>query len=145
MKRKPKIDHLLDEVFAFYIKCRDKWMCQICFTGFNPVEGGTYLLDCSHFLARKYMSTRYNEQNCDAVCRWCHKKLEHEKTIVGEYSQWKQKQLGESKFEELYVLARGVLRLRKHGKIDLTQKFIEKIEKLQYDTEVFKKKLLAFQ
>ena len=141
MKRKPKIDQLLDEVFAFYIKCRDGWSCKFCFGGFQV---GSEFLDNSHFLPRRHVAARYNEENCDAFCRWCHEILEGEKTVVGEYHEWKKKQLGEGKFEELYVLARGVARLREQDKIDLTQEFIEKIDKLEYDTEVFKKKLLAF-
>ncbi len=54
-------------------------------------------------------------------------------------------QLGGRKFGELVLLAQGITKLHKQDKIDLTQKFIEKIDKLKYDTEVFKKKLLAFQ
>lgn len=143
MKHKPKIDHLLDEVFRFYIKCRDGWRCQAPLCG-KEFQVGYVWLDCSHFLARRYMATRHNEENCDAFCRACHERLEHKKTVVGEYHEWKKKQLGEGKFEELYVTARGVARLHEQDKIDLTQKFIEKIDDLEYDTEVFKEKLLAF-
>jgi len=53
-------------------------------------------------------------------------------------------QLGGRKFGELLLLAQGITKLHKQDKIDLTQKFIDKIDNLKYDTEVFKKKLLAF-
>ena len=142
MKRKPKTDHLLDEVFRFYIKCRDGWQCKICGSGFQV---GIEWLDCSHFHRVSNKGTSCHEDNCDAFCRWCHLKWENRKKIGQEYYDWKLKQLGEEKFGELRVLAQGITQLYKQDKIDLTQKFIEKIDNLEYNTEVFKKKLLAFQ
>lgn len=141
MKHKPKIDHLLDEVFRFYIKCRDGWQCQICGAGFQV---GHEWLDCSHFHRVSHQGTRNHEDNCDAFCRWCHEKWENQKNRGQRYYNWKYRQLGEEKFEELRVLTQGITQLHKQDKIDLTQKFIEKTDNLEYDTEVFKKKLLAF-
>jgi len=144
MKRKPKIDHLLDEVFRFYIKCRDGWRCQAPGCG-RELDVGDQWLDCSHFHRVSHKGTSYHEGNCDAFCRWCHNKLEKQKNKGQEYYNWKIMQLGGSRFVVLCVLAQGITKLHKQDKIDLTQKFIEKIDKLKYDTEVFKKKLLAFQ
>jgi len=145
MKRKPKIDHLLDEVFRFYIKCRDDWQCQVCGAGFQV---GNEWLDCSHFHRVSHKGTSCHEDNCDAFCRWCHTKLEKLKNRGQKYYNWKLRQLGEVKFEELRILAREITKLHKQDKIDLTQKFIEKIDNFKYKyviyTEVFKKKLLAF-
>jgi len=144
MKRKPKIDHLLDEVFRFYIKCRDGWRCQAPLCG-KEFQVGYVWLDCSHFHRASHKGTRNHEDNCDAFCRPCHEKLEKQKNKGQEYYNWKITQLGGKKFGELCLLAQGITKLYKPDKIYLTKKFIEKIEKLEYDTEVFKKKLLAFQ
>jgi len=147
MKRKPKIDHLLDEVFRFYIKCRDGWRCQapLCSKTDSGFQVGSKWLDCSHFYRVSHKGTRNHEDNCDAFCRWCHDKLEKQKNKGQEYYNWKIMQLGGRKFGELCLLAQGITKLIEHDKIDLTQKFIEKIDNLEYDAEVFKKKLLAFQ
>jgi len=142
MKRKPKIDHLLDQVFAFYIKCRDDWRCVFCGVHFSFTD--TKNLHCSHYHLRQHQGTRYNEENCDAFCRRCHERLEKQTKKGQEYYNWKIMKLGGSKFGELLLLAQGITQLRGYDKITLTQHFIEKIDKLEYDTEVFKKKLLAY-
>ena len=141
MKRKPKIDHLLDEVFSCAIKYRDDLQCKICLGRF---EIDSKWFDNSHFYSRRNQATRYDVQNCDALCRWCHNRLEHANGEGQEYYLFKLKQLGQYDFDELRNRSVSMLQIRKHGKIDLTQKFIEKIDKLEYDTEVFKKKLLAY-
>ncbi len=142
MKRNPKIGHTLDHVFSFYIKCRDGWSCQAPNCGF--VFSGNEYLDCSHFHRCSHQGTRHHEDNCDALCRSCHIKWEKLKNKGQEYYNWKIIQLGGMKFGELLLLAQGITKLHRQDKIDLTQGFIEKIEKLGYDTEVFKKKLLTF-
>ena len=141
MKRKPKIDHLLDEVFSCAIKYRDNLQCKVCSARF---EIDSEWFDNSHFYARRNMATRYDVQNCDALCRWCHTRLEHAKGEGQEYYLFKLKQLGQYDFDELRNRFVSIVKLHSQDKIDLTQKFIDKIDKLKFDTEVFKKKLLAF-
>lgn len=81
-------------------------------------------LDCSHFFSRRKESVRFDPENCDAFCRSCHLKLEHEKgETKGEvngltykfpmlYRKWKIDQLGRRRFDALEV------RAATHGKKD---------------------------
>ncbi len=53
----------LDNLFSQYIRARDK-VCQRC--------GGNHGLQCSHFWGRRRKSTRYDDDNCCALCFGCH-------------------------------------------------------------------------
>ena len=69
-KLKPKVD----AIFSKYIRLRDgqfkggAWWCQCCtcerWIPLNEIQNG-------HFQSRRYMNTRYNEQNCNAQCVKC--------------------------------------------------------------------------
>lgn len=63
-----KIDKA-DKAFSLYIRTRDKWTCQRCHTRYEPPTGA---LHCSHFMGRGKESTRFDEDNADALCYGCH-------------------------------------------------------------------------
>ena len=77
------------------------------------------MLDCSHFWTRKYSSTRYNFNNCIALCRGCHFKWEIEKQ--GEYMDFMVKLLGRKKYKVLEKRAHTLMQ-RKNAIIDLMKK-----------------------
>jgi hypothetical protein len=69
------------------------------------------------------MGTRFDFDNCDALCKYCHRLLENKKwhTVVvrGQpfnYLEWKKKQLGESKFKLLEIKAETIT---KYSAVDL--------------------------
>ena len=86
-----------DDKFSLHIRKRDK-KCARC--------GTTKNLTCSHFWARQHKGTRYDPENCVAVC-WmpCHK-YHWEKEKQGEYRDFMLKRLGKKKYDALEKRAR---------------------------------------
>lgn len=64
MKRDP-----LDILFSLYIRTRDNWTCQRCFSQKPEKSQG---LHCSHIFSRRHKATRWDEQNAKALCFSCH-------------------------------------------------------------------------
>ena len=87
-----------DMEFSKWIRKRDG-KCMRCGTINN--------LTCSHFWVRQHSSTRYDPDNCVAVC-WmpCHK-FHWEKEKHGDYRNFMIKRLGESGYKKLEVKARS--------------------------------------
>lgn len=83
-----------DKKIADHIKKRDNYTCVLC--GKRAPE---YIIDPSHYWGRYVMSTRFLPENLDAICRGCHFKIENAKQ--GMYREFKIKQLGKKKYEEL--------------------------------------------
>lgn len=100
--RKIKIDPA-DTAFSLYIRLRDK-KCQRCSKFGEPDSKGREVmgLDNSHFWSRSHENTRFDPQNCDAMCRYCHEYLGGN---PGEYAEWKQKQLGKYDYDRLMIRA----------------------------------------
>lgn len=88
-----------DAEFSKWIRNRDK-VCMRC--------GTTKNLTCSHFWVRQHSATRYDPDNCVAVC-WmpCHK-YHWEKEKHGDYRDFMLKRLGEEKYKELEKRARSI-------------------------------------
>ena len=76
--------------FSLWIRERDR-ACVRC--------GKTERLSNSHFWVRQKWNTRFDPENCDALCYHCHKTWEHEKQ--GEYMVFKIKQLGKERYDAL--------------------------------------------
>ena len=88
-----------DKQFSLYIRNRDKWICQRCR---KQYEVGSQGLHNSHFWSRGRENTRFDPENCDAMCFFCHLYLG---SNPAEYNDWKLKQLGEKKFNALKLRA----------------------------------------
>jgi hypothetical protein len=90
-----------DDAFSIYIRTRDGWRCVRCKKSFSENKGG---LDCSHYWSRGKEGTRFDPENCDALCKYCHDLWGH-----GDgrdlYREFKIKQLGEAGFKALMVRA----------------------------------------
>jgi len=89
-----------DTRFSKYIRDRDNWRCQRCWTKY---EEGSRSLQCSHFWSRKRWTTRFDPRNCDTLCCGCHRLWEDEKQ--GDYAAFKKKQLGEAEYKKLEIMA----------------------------------------
>jgi len=104
----------LDKDFSRFIRARDKWTCQRCGKYKARVKDNGEIvapgLDCAHFKGRRKVSTRFDPDNCDALCSpGCHQYFhEHQ----AEYKQWKRLRLGGVEFAMLEA------RARKHVKLD---------------------------
>ena len=77
MKRDPA-----DAAFSNYIRTRDNWTCQRCGKQYKPP---TSALHCSHFQGRGKENTRFDPENCDALCYGCH---QYFTSHPGEHYQW---------------------------------------------------------
>lgn len=63
----------LDKVFSRYIRLRDAmpsgvFRCISC-GQIKPIEKA----DCGHYFSRRHMSTRFDEDNCNAECSYCNR------------------------------------------------------------------------
>lgn len=67
-----------DKWFSLYIRQRDNWICNKCGTKFKPYEEGgdnRHLkgLHNAHNFGRGKRSTRWEPENCMALCYGCHR------------------------------------------------------------------------
>ena len=97
---KGKIDKH-DSIFSKFIRARDGWRCVRCHKYYEPP---TSALHNSHYVGRGSWNTRYDEENCDALCYGCHQYWDGK---VGgqkgrdEYKAFKVKQIGQKGFDAL--------------------------------------------
>ena len=61
----------LDTLFSKFIRQRDCAPVGTCISCGKPITFST--CDCGHYVNRKHMATRYDEQNCNAQCRSCNR------------------------------------------------------------------------
>ncbi len=91
-----------DIKFSLYIRRRDKWTCQRCGKRYQEGQRG---LDNSHYWERGHESTRFELDNCDALCHLpCHDIWGHGEER-DKYKEFKIKQLGEDRFKSLDIQA----------------------------------------
>lgn len=93
-----------DKWFSLYIRYRDKWTCQRCLKRYPKNAVG---LHNSHFWGRGTKATRWDEENCKALCYGCHQRLG---SNPQEYHEFMIKRLGEQKLEALMFRAKNVTR-----------------------------------
>lgn len=93
---KPVKLNKMDRLFSRQVRERDKWTCQRCG---KKHDKGSMGLHCSHFIGRAHKATRYDFENCDALCWGCHQYFETKKAT--EYRDWKIDQLGQKRYDEL--------------------------------------------
>jgi len=115
-----KVDKF-DSVFSKIIRSRDNWTCvrPKCKKQHLPP---TNALHNSHYFGRTRYSTRFDEENCDALCHGCHRYWELSNRE--EYRDFKIKQLGEDGF---YDLRRRSESLTKKNKV-LTDEFYKQLK-----------------
>lgn len=102
LPKKPSL-HVLDSEFSRFIRSRDEFTCQRCDKVYLPNAMG---LHNSHFIGRANRATRWDPENCDAMCNGCHQYLETHKPTY--YRDWKRNQLGEERFRALELRSREV-------------------------------------
>lgn len=93
---KIKID-AADTAFSLYIRTRDNWTCQRCGKQYTPP---TSALHCSHFQGRGKEGTRFEPDNCDALCYGCHRYFTAQ---PGEHYQWQVKRKGQATVDRLIL------------------------------------------
>lgn len=102
--------NLLDSAFSKFIRLRDGLCCQRCGKGYTLSDRG---LHNSHFIGRGNHQTRYDPENCDALCWGCHQFFETHKATA--YRDWKLEQLGEQRFDALIERSRDTKKFDKEA------------------------------
>lgn len=95
---KVKID-VADSLFSKWIRRRDKWQCQRCL---RQYEENDQRLQNSHFYGRSHENTRFEPDNCDALCYGCH---QYFTSNPGDYAAWKLNKIGQKRFDSLTIQA----------------------------------------
>ena len=106
MPKKPKRKTLvrkLDQIFSLYIRTRDadkKGICTCCTCGKKlPVKQ----IHCGHFMSRRHMATRWDEDNCNSQCVKCNTFNQGEQY---KYALFLNKKFDTDKASELLVKSR---------------------------------------
>lgn len=85
-----------DREFSLFIRNRDRrCMNPLCPNRVTDITA----LDCSHFWGRRYLISRFDPENCIALCRWCHAAWED--TKQGKYRDLMIRLLGQKRFRDL--------------------------------------------
>lgn len=95
----------LDAYFSKFVRLRDGLICQRCLKTFLRGDQG---LHCAHFIGRANHATRWDPDNCVALCYGCHQFMDTHKGTV--FRVWLSQRLGQEKFDAL------VERSQKSGK-----------------------------
>jgi len=125
-----KLKKELDKWFSLYIRLReatDLGLCQ-CFTC-GKVAHYKDGMQCGHFQSRRFLPTRFDEENCQVQCVGCNMFKQGEQYKFGLHLDGK---YGEGTAEELEYLAKTTIKL---GRIDYEEKIsyykslVEKLKK----------------
>jgi len=87
---------IADNNFSKYIREKNNYTCEKC--GYHE-DPPTWHLQCSHYIGRSEMATRFLELNCDCLCSTCHALFENRKQY--EYRDWKINKIGIEAEKEL--------------------------------------------
>jgi len=93
-----KID-AADRYMSLFVRWRDDWKCQRCGRQYQPGDSG---LQNSHFHGRGKEATRFDPQNCTALCTGCHM---HFTAQPAEHHAWQLARMGKKQYDALMVRA----------------------------------------
>ena len=130
MKTISKLKKELDKWFSLYIRLRDATTegAVICVTC-NKVSHYKSGMQNGHFQSRRFMATRWNEQNCAVQCIGCNCFKQGEQFRFSIYIDSK---YGEGTSEHLEVLARTIIKFSRidyEEKISYYKSFVDKLKK----------------
>jgi len=94
----------LDRRFSDLVRNFAEWRCAGCGAEFYADDRGG--LHCSHFWSRNNQATRFDLENCDALCWLCHDRFSRHPE---EYRDWKLERLGRERFDALAERARQII------------------------------------
>lgn len=132
-KTQPSLTTLIDKldtVFSRYIRLRDAmpsgmFRCISC-GKIKPIDQA----DCGHFHSRIHMSTRFDEDNCNAECRFCNRfSADH---LIG-YRENLIKKIGQQRFLLLEVRAHETKKWSSFELEQLIKYYRALVQKLEKD------------
>lgn len=118
-----KVDKL-DSLFSKYIRLKAGGKCEYC--GETPNPRGYH---CHHgVVGRRYLNTRYEEDNCAALCMACHNLFGDFPSINNDFFL---KRIGSKRMEELEIIARTYRKMTPERRKEIETKLKEKIKLLE--------------
>ena len=93
-----------DTIFSQYIRSRDDWKCRRCG---HQHEAGNQGLHNSHYFSRRHEATRFDPENCIALCFPCHHHWGHGEGRP-EYEKYMRSLLGTKRYNALEVRANTI-------------------------------------
>ena len=127
----------LDDTVSLIVRIQADWTCVKCKRKYPPVISkytklpAQNLMTTSHYFGRGKNGVRWDHANLDAICIFCHQKIENNKKDVIEgfhYEQYMKQKLGADKFNLLEYKATYTT---KYSVIDLRIMLAEEKRKLQ--------------
>jgi hypothetical protein len=120
-----KVKAELDAVYSTIRRIKGNWTCVKCHRQYEPEidKDGIprqKIMTTSHYFGRGDMGGRYDDDNTDPVCIFCHQKIENNKrnTIEGfNYEEYMIQKLGPEGFERLRIKCDSIT---KYSTFDLT-------------------------
>lgn len=91
-----------DRDYSKYIRTKADWKCEMCGRDCSYDKSK---LENSHYFGRARETTRFDDRNCHALCKPCHRKTHENKEY---YSLWIKKKLGHTEFQRLALLSNQV-------------------------------------
>ena len=103
------LEKKLDEIVSVYARAKADWKCIKCRRRYMPVKGRNgiprqNILTASHYFNRWKKSTRWDIDNIDPACIFCHTEIENSKKKPVDgfvYKEYMINKLGIMGFEEL--------------------------------------------
>lgn len=128
---------VLDVVFSDLIRERSDYRCERCKATFartiDSHEDGEGKhpsgLHCSHYHGRRHRATRHDPDNCAALCNGCHRFFDGNKST--EYRPWKIRTLGITRFDELGLRRRLIVKRYETETKEMTQHYRNELQCLQ--------------
>ena len=94
-----------DTKFSRYVRTRDGWRCIACGDNSKDYSENKRGLHCSHYWGRGHENTRFDPENCIALCWYHHKFGWGHGDGRNEYTSYMRKKLGDKGFDLLDVRA----------------------------------------
>ena len=114
----------LDNLFTTYMRLKADGKCEYC--GQTPKS--LFSFHCHHGVAgRRYLNTRWEEDNCAALCLACHNLFGDLPSINQDFFK---KRIGSKRMEELEVVARTIKKMTKERREAIKADLKERIKRL---------------
>ena len=138
-KKRPegkRLELKLDKVFSELVRRRSGGVCAMWKikpdTCKSPHNDWKYGMDCSHTAyGRRRKSLRYDFDNCDALCKGCHRKVEESALLAHEF---KYEQLGSEGIRRLTTKSNLLVKRTVDDKKELLS-YLQKELDLEYEND----------
>ena len=91
-----------DKDYSKYIRTKANWKCEICGRDYSFDHSK---LENAHYFTRNRETTRFDDRNCHALCKSCHRKAHEDKRY---YEAFMIKKYGKREFDRLAILSNQV-------------------------------------